>query len=89
MHVPEGWVLEVSLGWEVSMGFLGGLFGRSRDRKHAATDRCMECGMTKGRHTDWCTASDDVAAASAAQAAPETAAPETAPEQEGEAPPWV
>jgi hypothetical protein len=45
------------------MGFLGGLFGRSRDRHEVVKDRCMECGMTKGVHTDWCTASAQAAAA--------------------------
>lgn len=67
------------------MGFLGGLFGRSGDHKHVATDRCMECGMTDGIHTDWCSAAADVAAASA----PQAAAPETTPEQAGETPPSV
>ena len=36
------------------MGFLGGLFGRSRDSDSITKDRCAECGMTKGVHTDWC-----------------------------------
>lgn len=36
------------------MGFLSGLFGRSRDRQPVATDRCMDCGTTDGGHTDWC-----------------------------------
>ena len=36
------------------MGLLRGLFGRSRDRS-VAVDRCAECGMTEGGHTDWCT----------------------------------
>ena len=67
------------------MGFLAGLFGRSGDRKHVATDRCMECGMTEGTHTDWCSASADVASAPA----PQTPAPETTPEKGGEAPPSV
>lgn len=69
------------------MGFLGGLVGRSGGGKHVATDRCMECGMTKSTHTDWCSASADVAAASAPQAAAEATAPETMPEHAGEAPP--
>ena len=67
------------------MGFLGGLLGRSGDRKHVATNRCMECGMTEGTHTDWCSASADVAAAPA----PGAPAPETPPEQASEAPPSV
>lgn len=38
------------------MGLLGGLFGGSKDRRPTATDRCMECGMAGGAHTDWCPA---------------------------------
>jgi hypothetical protein len=38
------------------MGLLGGLFGRSKERRTAATDRCMECGMTGDAHTEWCPA---------------------------------
>lgn len=41
------------------MGILGGLFGRSSARKGTDPDRCMECGMTRGSHTDWCTAVPD------------------------------
>jgi hypothetical protein len=36
------------------MGFLGGLFRRSSDREVGMEDRCTECGMTGGGHTDWC-----------------------------------
>ena len=67
------------------MGFLGGLFGRSRDRKGVAKDRCMECGMTDGTHTDWCPGAADAAAAPTAEAA----APEKTPEEAGEAPPLM
>jgi hypothetical protein len=38
------------------MSILMGLFGRSKDRKRPATDRCMDCGMTDGKHTKWCPA---------------------------------
>ncbi len=38
------------------MGILGGLFGRSSAGKGTDPSRCMECGMTSGSHTDWCTA---------------------------------
>ena len=44
------------------MGMLDGLFGRSRDRKAIAKDRCMECGMEGSAHTDWCPAGEDRAA---------------------------
>ena len=71
------------------MGFLAGLFGRSRDRKHVATDRCMECGMTEGIHTDWCSASADVAAASAPRAPAQPPTPEATAEPASEAPPSV
>lgn len=41
-----------------------GLFGLFEKREPEAKDRCNECGMTGGRHTDWCPAattdSDDV-----------------------------
>ena len=67
------------------MGFLGGLFGRSGDRKHAATDRCMECGMTEGTHTGWCSDSADVAASPT----PQPPAPETTSGEASEAPPSV
>jgi hypothetical protein len=67
------------------MGFLGGLFGRSSDRKSVATDRCMECGMTKGSHTEWCPGA--AKAAAAPEATRETGASQTMPEQAGEAPP--
>lgn len=46
--------LAVPNGTEDTMGFLGGLFGRSSDRDVGTKDRCMECGMTGGGHTDWC-----------------------------------
>ncbi len=36
------------------MGILEGLFGRSSARKGTDPNRCMECGMTGGSHTDWC-----------------------------------
>ena len=36
------------------MGILGGLFGRSSARRGTDPNRCMECGMTGGSHTDWC-----------------------------------
>ena len=52
------------------MGFLGGLFGRSRDRSDVAKDRCMDCGMTDGEHTDWCTSAQKTAKPSAAPRAP-------------------
>lgn len=65
------------------MGFLGGLFGRSGDRKDVATDRCMQCGMTKGAHTEWCPGAPDVAAAPA----PESKTPEETAEETGETPP--
>ena len=55
------------------MGFLGGLFGRSRDREAVAKDRCMECGMTKGVHTDWCPAAADAAPTQEASSANEDA----------------
>jgi hypothetical protein len=35
------------------MGVLGNLFGKKEPQSR---DRCMECGMTEGRHTDWCPA---------------------------------
>lgn len=35
------------------MGLLGRLFGKS-DEKDTAADRCNECGMEGGRHTEWC-----------------------------------
>lgn len=35
------------------MGLIGKLFGGS-DESTDAADRCNECGMTGGRHTDWC-----------------------------------
>lgn len=35
------------------MGLLGRLFGKSEE-KDAAVDRCNDCGMAGGRHTDWC-----------------------------------
>lgn len=38
------------------MGWLGRILGRP-DATHAtdpAASRCNECGMTAGRHTDWC-----------------------------------
>ena len=59
------------------MGFLGGLFGRSSDRKNVATDRCMECGMTKGSHTEWCPGA--AKAAAAPEATRETGASQTMP----------
>ena len=62
MWVRLGWVLVVIHGREATMGFLGGLFGRSADRKIGAKDRCNECGMTEGTHTGWC--SDAAAEAS-------------------------
>ncbi len=65
------------------MGFLGGLFGRSSDRKKVATDRCMECGMTKGTHTEWCPGAADAAAAPM----PESKASHETAEETGEAPP--
>ena len=51
------------------MGLLGGLFGGSDEEKGATADRCMECGMTGGEHTDWCptggeTRTEDTPAAS-------------------------
>ena len=58
------------------MGFLGGLFGRSSDRKAATTDRCMECGMTGGSHTGWC---PTAAAEGAPPPTPEAPAPSEAP----------
>ena len=64
------------------MGFLGGLFARSSDPKDAAKDRCMECGMTEGTHTEWCPGAADAAAAPP----PKAPAPETTPEDAGEAP---
>jgi hypothetical protein len=38
------------------MSVLMGLFGRSKDRKGPALDRCMDCGMSDGKHTGWCPA---------------------------------
>jgi len=64
------------------MGFLGGLFGRSNDRKRVVTDRCMECGMTEGTHTNWCSASARTAATPSA----ETSAPQSTPEEASEPP---
>ena len=64
------------------MGFLGGLFGRSSDSKGVATDRCMECGMTEGTHTEWCPGAADAPAAPPLEAP----APEATPEDAGEAP---
>ena len=65
------------------MGFLGGLFGRTSDRKHVVTDRCMECGMSEGTHTEWCPSVPDAAAAPA----PEEKPPKETAEGTGEAPP--
>jgi hypothetical protein len=52
------------------MSFLGGLFGRSKDRKDAATDRCMACGMTEGAHKDWCTSVAEAGTATPTAEAP-------------------
>ena len=38
-----------------------GFFGRSKNRKDAGADRCMECGMTGGRHTGWCPSAAEMA----------------------------
>ena len=65
------------------MSILMGLFGRSKDRKHAATDRCMDCGMVEGKHTTWCPA----ASKADAPAAPAPAAVDTAAKVEGDASP--
>lgn len=63
------------------MGLLGSLFGRSKDRR-PSTDRCMECGMTGGEHTDWCPAVEEKEAGDStpagsgrSDAPPEEAAP--------------
>ena len=67
------------------MGFLDGIFGRSSDRKAPATDRCMECGMAEGTHTDWC---PGAAAHAPAPDAPEMdASPENSPDDSDEAAP--
>lgn len=34
------------------MGLFDGLFGSKK--KTESGDRCMECGMTGGQHTEWC-----------------------------------
>jgi len=36
------------------MGLFGRMFRRSGERTREDDDRCMECGMTGGNHTDWC-----------------------------------
>ena len=38
------------------MGLFERMFRRSGERKREDGDRCMECGMTGGKHTDWCPA---------------------------------
>ena len=43
------------------MSILMGLFGRSKDRKRPAVDRCMDCGMLEGKHTTWCPAPREAA----------------------------
>lgn len=35
------------------MGIFGSLFGKSGKDDDQA-DRCNDCGMAGGRHTDWC-----------------------------------
>jgi len=62
------------------MGLLGGLFGRTKDRRSPATDRCMECGMTGGDHTDWCPTleNQEEERAPAARSGPSDAPPEEA-----------
>ncbi len=61
------------------MGFLKGLFGRSKNPPATASDRCMECGMTGGTHTTWCP--------SVAAAAPPPAPPPPVDEPRDAAPP--
>lgn len=36
------------------MGLFERIFRRSDEGKREDSDRCMECGMTGGKHTDWC-----------------------------------
>lgn len=57
------------------MGLLGRLFGKS-DGRDTAADRCNECGMTGGRHTEWCPA----VAEDGDQERPRTESPDRSPQ---------
>lgn len=61
------------------MGLLRRLFGGSDDGNGGASDRCMECGMTRGQHKDWCPA-----VAEADEGPVAVSPPEGAPSSRGE-----
>ena len=67
------------------MGILGGLFGRSGSRKGTDPNRCMECGMTAGSHTDWCPAVPDQATAANSLAPPSDPSETGTPGESGDA----
>ena len=61
------------------MGLFERIFRRSGERKREDGDRCMECGMTGGKHTDWC----PVVPEAGVEDTPDTI-PEEGPEAEGQ-----